>query len=173
MSGAVKTAGLQLPVRIGLDAGLRIGAGELAHFKTIRENDGNILLIVHHHLPMSLQEEIQRITVEAINQFFSNVRRIDKKTSADAAGSMTPRKLSRMRKLALEFFMMHHNLTDEQLYEHFVVAECNITPDRVRHLRLDLLKMELIEEKPLMTAKTSNGFACTVYGLNSRTTKEQ
>jgi hypothetical protein len=108
------------------------------------------------------------LVVDALNSYMhNNTRRSDPKTSRDAERSAPVYKLERWRKQAYGYFLKYGPLTDEQLYEKFAEAQAKITEARVRHLRLELLKMGLIIERKDLTGKTSTGNICRVFAVKT------
>src|SRR5262249_32569456 len=88
------------------------------------------------------------VIAAAINDYLTNhTRRTDPNTSKLAELSIKDVLKNRYRKLALEYFVSFGPMSDEQLYEKFSEAEVDISPARVRHIRLELQRHFLVIQR--------------------------
>jgi transcriptional regulator of heat shock response len=155
---------ISLPVTIGADRELTIGDRRV-FFKTITDAEGHPILFVHHHFSAGMQADIQKMTIDAINNYLrKHITTKATTESRDAFGKTSNLKLNKYRKLAYEYYQLYGPMTDDRLHDRFVEGNVDITPSRVQHLRLELQRMHLVEWKSNMTAKTKAGCNAKVYG---------
>jgi hypothetical protein len=108
------------------------------------------------------------IVKDALNAYLNrHTRRADPITSKKAQDS-SKLKLNGWREQAMSYFLEYGMMSDYKLLERFENAEVKITAARVRHIRLELQRMGLVEEKKTYTAKTPSGNDCRVFAPVNR-----
>jgi hypothetical protein len=161
-----KLKALDFPLHAGLDILLEVGLDAKVRFKTIRNNSGKVVLLVAHHVgDDDVQDHVRNVIIHSVNNHITSpaVRGSDVVQSQKAA--KRPKNMGTMRKQAYGYYLQHGAMTDERLWEYFVEGQISITPDRVRHLRLELVLMEMIEQYHDLVGKTESGMECRVFGI--------
>jgi hypothetical protein len=120
--------------------------------------------------PLALcnNREQAMIIRDALDNFLNgHTRRTDPITSKKAQ-DWSKLKLKGWREQAMSYFLEYGMMSDYKLLERFENAEVKITIDRVQHIRLELQRMGLVEEKKDYTAKTPSGNDCRVFAPVNR-----